>query len=180
MFSKQDKMKVPVGTPRPPTTWDLIFHILSQQLIASSFFCRSPLFGIWKLFARCLFKLWRCVSFLFGANKAYASLNEMPCCQIWISEFQFVWRKRGNEFHDGPLHFKPFPLVLFLHYKKKNLSCLLSSVCLKTSFSSSLPESAFAGFLIVLLIPPAGSFYQLQSREAEGVAKGRTWSSATD
>jgi hypothetical protein len=74
-----------------------------------------------------------------------------------------------------PLHFKPFLFVFFLRYKKKNLSCLLSSVCLKTSFSSSLPGSAFADILIVLLIPPAGSFYQLQSREAEGAAIGRTW-----
>jgi hypothetical protein len=38
----------------------------------------------------------------------------------------------------------------------------------------------FCRFLDCLLIRPASSFYQLQSREAEGVAMGRTWSSATD
>jgi hypothetical protein len=73
-----------------------------------------------------------------------------------------------------PLHFKPFLFVRFLRYKKKNLSCLISSVCLKTSFSSSLVVvgSAFAGCVIVLLIPPAGSLLSAAVERSRGSCNG--------
>ncbi len=39
--------------------------------------------------------------FLVGA-KAYSFLNDMPCYQILDHHFSLWWRKRGNEFDDGP------------------------------------------------------------------------------
>jgi hypothetical protein len=201
MFSKQDKMKVPVGTcamyPLVLNQWEGLispewilsllwrrglappgedkvdpttlhhlrshFHILSHQLIASSFVV-SHFFGIWKLFARCLFKLWRCVLFLFGA-KAYASYAMLSdlISNLWWRKWIWWW----------PAAFKTLSSRFLSSLQEEKF--FLSTFVSLFENSSSLVGSAFAGCVIVFLILPAGSFYQLQSREAEGAAIGRTW-----
>ncbi len=115
------------------------FSYLVQQLIASSF-----VFSYFLRYENCLLVV-------------YSNFDDASC---------FVWCDK--RWTCRPLHFKPFPLVFFLRYKKKNLSCLLSSVCLKTSFSSSLAGSAFAGFVIVLLIPPAASLLSAAVERGRG------------
>jgi hypothetical protein len=161
MFSKQDKMKVPVGTcamyPLVLNQWEGLispewilsllwrrglappgedkvdpttlhhlrshFHILSHQLIASSFVV-SHFLG----FENCLLVVYSNFDDASCFCLALRRTHHVPCCQIW-----FPICGGGNEFDDGPLLLKPFPLVFFLRYKKKNFSCLLSSVCLKTA-----------------------------------------------
>jgi hypothetical protein len=123
------------------------FHILSHQLIASSFVV-SHFFGIWKLFARCLFKLWRCFLFLFGA-KAYASyamLSDLNS-NLWSRKWFWWWP------------------AAFQTLSSRFLSSLQEETLVLSTFVSLFENELqleptwvrFCRFLDCLLIPPAAS-----------------------
>jgi hypothetical protein len=86
--------------------------------------------------------------------------------QSLMMRLVFVWCDKAMDLSTTAFQTLSSRSLSSLQEEKIFLS--ISSVCLKTSFSSSLAGSAFAGFLIVFFIRPAGSFLSAAVERSRG------------